>query len=182
VAECIPGFELGDEIEPGVYKGAFTIRVGPILSKLEGQGTLKTNPKTRTGTVEGKGVDRRGGSRATARLDYSVLAAPEGSKIGVVADITLSGPLAQVGRTGIINDIADRLTEQFVAEVERRLTAGAAPSAARSGPADMPAGAAGPAAPAEPAKKEFDVGNAVVSGLLGRVRRFFARLFGRSRR
>jgi carbon-monoxide dehydrogenase small subunit len=161
VSDCIPGFELKDEIEPGVYNGVFTIRVGPIVAKLEGQGSLKIDHSSRSGAVEGKGVDRRGGSRAQAVLTYSVSAVPQGTSITVVADITLSGPLAQVGRTGIINDIADRLTNQFVAEVERRLSM-AGPNEDGSNVGNQ----------AGPSNKEFNVGNAVVSGIAGRVQRF----------
>jgi hypothetical protein len=82
----------------------------------------------------------------------------------VVADITLSGPLAQVGRTGILNDIADRLANQFVGEVERRLT-----TTAETGESGRTA-----------ANKEFNAGNAVVSGIAGRVQRLVAKPFVKS--
>lgn len=169
VAECIPGFELKDEIEPDVYNGLFTIRVGPIVARLEGQGSLKIDHATRSGTVEGKGTDRRGGSRAQGKLTYCVSEVPQGTSIGVVADITLSGPLAQVGLTGIINDIADRLANQFVSEVERRLSS-----------AEPVEGELNPVDESKPANKEFNVGNAVVSGIAGRVQRLVKKPFVKS--
>jgi len=167
VAECIPGFELKEEIEPGVYDGVFTVRVGPIVAKLEGRGHLEIDHAARSGVVEGKGVDRRGGSRAQATLTYCVSAVPQGTSIGVVADVALSGPLAQVGRTGIIDDIADRLTNQFVIEVERRLSR--AETIEGGGNADN-----------EPVNKEFNAGKAVVSGIAGRVQRLVAKPFVKS--
>ena len=46
----------------------------------------------------------------------------------VDADINLSGPLAQFGRTGILNDVARAMTAQFAANLSAKL--GAQPSAA----------------------------------------------------
>lgn len=185
VAGCIPGFELKQELSAGVYAGQFTIRVGPMTARLEGQGTLQTDDAARTGSVEGKGVDRRGGSQASAKLHYGVEPAPDGATIKVVADVVLSGPLAQVGRTGIIEDIADRLTDDFVKQLEARL---AEPSAGETPAKEAAAGEAqaGEAQAGEPQAKaatpqEFDVGNALWAGLRRRLCRWWRSLWGGAR-
>lgn len=187
VADCVPGFELKEEVEPGVYKGMFTVKVGPVTARLEGQGRLETDPEARKGSVEGKGVDRRGGSRATAKLQYGVTSADGGSSIDVLADVTLSGPLAQVGRTGIIEDIADRLTQEFVTELERRLSAaGEAPAAGEAAgeaaavaPDEATSGSAKAEPPAPAVERSFDAGGALWSSLRGRLLSWLRRLFGR---
>lgn len=52
-----------------------------------------------------------------------------GTQVEVEADITLSGPLAQFGRTGILNDVARELTVQFAANLEAKLADAAATEA-----------------------------------------------------
>jgi hypothetical protein len=43
--------------------------------------------------------------------------------VGVDADVTLSGPVAQFGRTGLVNEMSKRLIGQFVQCLEGKLTA-----------------------------------------------------------
>ncbi|WP_347312090.1 CoxG family protein [Defluviimonas sp. SAOS-178_SWC] len=193
VAECIPGFELKEEVSPGVYDGQFKLRVGPMSATLAGQGMLNLDEQKRIGLVEGKGVDRRGGSRATGKLQYAIAPVSGGTQVSIDADVQLSGPLAQVGRTGIVQDIADQLTAQFAANLEERLNSGAgstgdaspvgdaatdsdAAPVATDGPTAKSQGARAPAtdgrrAPAD----EFNAGSAFWSALLRRIAAFFGR-------
>ena len=159
VAACIPGAELGDGGEDGRYTGRFIVKVGPLKAKMEGEGRLVRDDATRTGTLEGKGLDKRGGSRVTAVLRYAVVAENGGSAVEIEADVTLTGPLAQIGRTGIIDDVARSITRDFADALEGRLSA-AEPSSA-------------PAAPAE-----FDAGRAVSRGLWARFVSWLKALFG----
>lgn len=182
VAECVPGFELKDEIAPGVYDGQFKVRVGPITAKLAGQGTLELDEENRLGRVEGKGVDRRGGSRVSGVLDYRVSPADRGTEISIDSEIQLSGPLAQVGRTGIIQGIADQLTEEFAANLECRLNSGTNQSVPDAGVgaqvADNQDGAGQNARPGLecPAPvAEFNVGTAFWSSLWSAVVSIFRR-------
>jgi len=160
VAACITGAELGDSGEDGRYTGRFNVKVGPLTAKMEGEGRLVRDDATRTGSLEGKGLDKRGGSRVTATLRYAVVAEDEGSAVEVEADVTLAGPLAQIGRTGIIDDVARSITRDFAAALEERLSAAEPPSA--------------PVAPAR-----FDAGRAVSRGLWARFVAWLKALFGR---
>ena len=74
-------------------------------------------------------MDRKGGSRANAEFAYSLSAVAGGTQVTVNADIKLTGPLAQMGRTGILNDVAHEMTGEFARNLEARLAAQFPPAA-----------------------------------------------------
>ena len=71
--------------------------------------------RSREGTIHVDAVDKRGGSRARAQIVYKVAQDGDGGATAVelVQNVTLSGPLAQFGRTGVIEDINAQMTRQF---------------------------------------------------------------------
>lgn len=165
VAQCVPGLELHEEREDGTYRGSFAIKVGPLGAKLDGEGVLTRDDENLSASVEGKGVDKRGGSRAKGVMRYNVAGDAEGSVIAVAAEFTLSGPLAQIGRTSIINDVAQTLTSQFAENLEQRLAGG--PENGDKANAD--AADAGDGDTARAGASQFDAGKALKSAVWGRV-------------
>lgn len=123
VAQCLPGARLEDEEADGSYAGSLSVRLGPMTANFEGKCTIDPDADSRTATIEGRGVDKRGGSRGQVKVDYQVLASNGGSEVVVDADITLSGPAAQFGRTGLINEMSKRLIGDFVDCLEAKLGA-----------------------------------------------------------
>lgn len=172
VAECVPGLELLGEGPDGVYLGRFAVKVGPVSAKVEGEGRLARDDAGRSATIEGKGVDKRGGSRVKGLMRYAVVPEGTGSAIEIRADMTLSGPLAQVGRTAIIEDVARALTREFSANLERRL--------ASRGDSQQSAvvGVAQPAPEASFGAKEFNAGRAVSTAYWLRIVGWIRRLLG----
>lgn len=166
VVGCIPGAELGESLGEGRYRGSFRLKVGPLSANIEGEGRLTRDDAARSGTIEGKGVDRRGGSRITATVSYRVVDRPGGAVVDIAADLTLAGQLSQIGRTGLIEDVARRLTEEFSEALSGHL---AAQSMAANG---------APAAPPEPPKTSFDAGRVLRESLWKRLRGWLSRLFG----
>ena len=105
VAACMPGVELLDTVGDNAYKGRLKVKLGPISAQFEGEAKIENlSEADRTGTISAKGADRQGGSRASAKVNYSLtsLVATE-TRVQVVADITLQGAMAQFGRTGLIS-------------------------------------------------------------------------------
>lgn len=123
VAQCLPGAELLGQSEDGSYEGKLSVKLGPMAASFEGKAVVSPDPGTKTATIEGKGVDKSGGSRGQVKVDYSIVPDGSGSRVGVNADVTLSGPVAQFGRTGLINEMSKRLIGEFVECLEAKLTA-----------------------------------------------------------
>lgn len=123
VAQCLPGAELTGENEDGSYAGNLSVKLGPMTAAFEGTAVITPDVANRSATIDGKGVDKKGGSRGQVKVVYTVTDDPAGSKVGVDADVTLSGPVAQFGRTGLINEMSKRLIGDFVSCLEGKLAA-----------------------------------------------------------
>lgn len=123
VAQCLPGAELSGQNDDGSFAGKLAAKLGPMAAAFEGQCTVTPDHSTRSATIEGKGVDKRGGSRGQVKVDYAVHGVDAGSKVTVDADIQLSDPAAQFGRTGLINEMSKRLIADFVGCLEAKLEA-----------------------------------------------------------
>ncbi len=123
VAQCLPGAELLGETGDGAYEGKLSVKLGPMTAAFEGTASVEPNPAEKTAIIEGRGVDKRGGSRGQVKVNYAVVPDDGGSKVTVDADVTLSGPAAQFGRTGLINEMSKRLIGEFVDCLETKLGA-----------------------------------------------------------
>lgn len=123
VAQCLPGAELLGQADDGSYDGQLSVKLGPMSAAFEGKATVTAEPEARKATIEGKGVDKRGGSRGQVKVVYAIVPEEVGSKVSIEADVTLSGPAAQFGRTGLINEMSRRLIVEFVSCLEAKLEA-----------------------------------------------------------
>ena len=123
VAQCLPGAELSGQDETGAYEGQLSAKLGPMSATFEGKATVAADPDSQAAVIEGKGVDKKGGSRGQVKVEYRVEEAAAGTRVAVDADVHLSGPAAQFGRTGLINEMSKRLIEDFVTCLEAKLEA-----------------------------------------------------------
>jgi carbon monoxide dehydrogenase subunit G len=137
LARCLPGAELTEEKGGGVYAGKVGTKLGPMTATFEGEATVTSDESSRSGSVKGKGMDKRGGSVGQVKMDYSMAATDEGTQITVDADVILSGAAAQFGRTGLIKEMSSRLISEFVACVEAKLAAETKEEAAEVQAADL---------------------------------------------
>ena len=123
VAQCLPGAELTEDRGEGKYAGMVSVRLGPMTAGFEGEAVVTADAASLSGHIAGKGVDRRGGSRGQVNVDYAITPSDGGSRVVVEADIKISGAAAQFGRTGLINQMSQRLIQEFVTCLETKLAA-----------------------------------------------------------
>ena len=132
LAGCLPGAELTEEKGDGVYAGKVVAKLGPMTAAFEGEATVASDAETRTGSVNGKGMDKQGGSVGQVKMAYTVAAREGGGTVITVdADVVLSGAAAQFGRTGLVKEMSNRLIGEFVKCVEAKLAAETAAAAAQ---------------------------------------------------
>ncbi|MCP4966273.1 MAG: SRPBCC family protein [bacterium] len=123
LAQCLPGAELTEHHDDGRCAGQVEAKLGPITATFDGEATVVSDTATRTGTVSGKGVDRRGGSRAQLTVAYKLLEIEGGTRVTVDADVVLSGAAAQFGRIGLLKEMTGKIIGEFVQCVEAKLSA-----------------------------------------------------------
>lgn len=121
VVACFRGATLGGTIGDGLYEGSLAMAFGPITATFDGQVEATFDDTTRTCTLTGRGVDRRGRNRAKADAEIHQLAEPGGDQtsLSVRAQIDVNGPLAQFAQTGgaqlaraMLADFAECLSSQ----------------------------------------------------------------------
>ncbi len=145
VAGCFPGAVVtgvqGDE-----FTGTCKVKLGPIALVYSGSGKFTEKDESAGWfAIEAKGKDKRGNGTAGADVTASLSAAGDAATdVEVVTDLHITGKPAQFGR-GVIQDVSDKLLQQFVGCLEQRL----------QGPGEEPA--------AEPA----EVGAEAASGAEG---------------
>lgn len=114
VARCLPGAEMTSDNGDGTYDGRVSVKLGPISASFEGSATVVLEHDTYSSNIKGRGVDRAGGSQGSVDVNVH-LTEVEGPATDVTmeANVTLAGPIAQFGRTGLVNEVSRRLIDQF---------------------------------------------------------------------
>lgn len=124
IAECMPGVELVEDLGNNAYKGKMKVKLGPIAAQFLGEAEITDLREAgHTGSISAKGVDRQGGSRASAKVQFELTSASEGTLVEIKADLILQGSMAQFGRTGLIQEVSSQLTKEFAACIEKKLSA-----------------------------------------------------------
>jgi carbon-monoxide dehydrogenase small subunit len=105
------------------WQGQIAVKLGPIAAAFNGEARVIRDEARQRGMILGAGRDRLSASQANAEIEYVLTAEQAGTAVRV--DITvravLLGPLAQFGRSAIVNDLAARLCGMFARNLERRL-------------------------------------------------------------
>ncbi|MCG6206068.1 2Fe-2S iron-sulfur cluster-binding protein [Rhodopseudomonas sp. HC1] len=124
VAACLPGVALTNAADPSRIEGEIRVQVGPIAAQFAGVARIERAADGLSGRIIGAGNDRRSRSSTQGEIRYRLTPQGEGRATRVELSIgyTLTGLLAQVGRSGLVRDLARRLVEQFAANLERRLS------------------------------------------------------------
>jgi len=164
VVACMPGAALTEAPRNGHLRGRLRIKLGPIAADFTGEAEIERDPASHRGVIRGRGRDSRTSSTAIGEVSYVLVEERAGAatRVDIEVDYALRGALAQFSRSGIVNDLAERLTTAFARNVEARL----------SGGADSWNEAAAP-------RPELDAGSLILSVLRTRIRRFLDRLLGR---
>jgi carbon monoxide dehydrogenase subunit G len=151
VAACIPGAQLAPSTGDGLWRGSIKVKFGPTVAAFRGEAKLDYDHDAHRCSIEGRGIDQRGASRALANGE--VLAAAEGdsTRLTVNGSFTVTGPLETFANAGGVH-VARALLAEFANNMANRAMAAApaATPAASDNGADAPSMAAAPAAPPAP--------------------------------
>jgi carbon monoxide dehydrogenase subunit G len=155
VAGCIPGAQLAPDQGDGVWRGAIRVRFGPTAAVFRGEATLAFDHDAHRCTIEGRGIDQRGASRALSSGTIHAVEESGETLLTVAGSFTVTGPLETFANAGGVH-LARALLADFSANMaklvaERRAAAPAPaePTAAEATPA------AAPPPPAPPQAREL---------------------------
>ena len=175
VTLCLPGASLTEPATGNLAKFKLNVKLGPIGAEFVGEAELERESNDFRGTIRGSGRDNRSNSRVKGEIEYTLSEEAQGKATGVdiSVDFSLTGRLAQFGRTGIVNDLAARLTADFANNLESALSAQHAPGEPASARQSSDPEATG-------RTTEFDVGGLFVSVMWSRIKALLRSILGRS--
>jgi carbon-monoxide dehydrogenase small subunit len=154
VVTCLPGASITRHRAADDFDGAMAVKLGPITANFTGRARITRDDNSRSGVIIGSGNDKGGGSRAAGEVGYDVRDTGSGeTTVNLTIRALLAGPLAQFGRSGIVDDLVTKMTERFSANLESRLSGAAVPDD----------------------QKALEAGSLFWSVLVGRLKRLFRR-------
>lgn len=124
VAACLPGARILHQPSPDHVEGQFRVKIGPIGAEFNGEADIERDETSYSGRIIGAGNDGKSQSATRGMIRYRLLPADGGkaTRVEMSVGYTLTGMLAQVGRSGIVQDVAARLTAAFAQNLEARLS------------------------------------------------------------
>ncbi len=124
VAACLPGATLSGTPRPERVEGSIKVKIGPISANFNGAARVERDEGNLAGRILGIGNDRRSRSTTQGEIRYQLVPENEGTATRVELSIgySLTGVLAQVGRSGLVRDLAARLVAAFARNLDRRLS------------------------------------------------------------
>ncbi|MEP9379459.1 2Fe-2S iron-sulfur cluster-binding protein [Aquabacter sp. CN5-332] len=129
VARCMPGAVLAAPPVDGHVEGRVSVKVGPIATNFSGAARIIRNDPEKRGILYGAGRDGLSGSTARAEITYGLSPAGDDAiRIEISLRALLAGPLAQFGRSQIVQDLLARLAGEFARRLEYTLEHGEADS------------------------------------------------------
>lgn len=123
VIPCMPGAELTEVVDESTWKATMSVKLGPISLRFatdirresvdEGAQRVRLAANAR---------EQRGRGAAQATIESSLASLDGGTRVDVVTELALSGPVAQYGR-GMVQDVASQLVGSFADCLKRQLAA-----------------------------------------------------------
>ena len=150
VAGCFPGATVTG-VEGSSFTGTCKVKLGPIALVYSGSGTfVEKDEVAGRFVVDAKGKDKRGNGTAGAVVTATFTEEAAGStRVEVHTVLAITGKPAQFGR-GVIEDISNKLLQQFVTCLQDKVGASPQPVVAPSVTEPVARSVVAPSEPALP--------------------------------
>jgi carbon monoxide dehydrogenase subunit G len=139
VASCIPGGVLTKAGEGGTYQGTMRVKFGPTVAVFRGEAKLAYDHSARRCTIQGRGIDGRGASRANASGTVEA-SGGDTTSLKVEGHFNVTGPLETFASAGGVH-LARAILSEFAENVAKLVGEQARSTAPHPDP--VAAGAAG---------------------------------------
>jgi uncharacterized protein len=117
VASCIPGATLTKAGAKGAYQGTMRVKFGPTVAQFRGEARLTYDHAARRCSIEGRGIDGRGASRANASGAVEA-SGTDTTVLKVEGNFNVTGPLETFANAGGVH-VARAILAEFAENVAR---------------------------------------------------------------
>ena len=119
VASCIPGATLSPDQSDGLWRGSIRVKFGPTVAAFRGEASLAYDDDAHRVTIEGRGIDQRGASRALAS-GVVTAAGADTTELTVDGNFSVTGPLETFANAGGVH-VARALLAEFSANMAKMI-------------------------------------------------------------
>ena len=117
VAPCMPGAEL-QEVEGDEYRGIVKVKVGPITAQYKGIARFaEKDDDQHRAVLLAEGRDTRGQGNASATVTALAIPDNDGTTVSIVTELTITGKVAQFGRS-VMADVSAKMLGEFADRLE----------------------------------------------------------------
>lgn len=135
IIPCMPGARLTETVDETSWKAQMDVRLGPIaLTFATDVKRNEADAAARRATLSARARETRGRGGGQATIESTLSPTDDGTRVDIVTDLSLSGPVAQYGR-GIIEDVSKQLVGSF-ADCLRDQLAATTPEERAAAPAE----------------------------------------------
>src|SRR5215813_11686538 len=120
VASCIPGAALTKSDEGDTYQGTMRVKFGPTVALFRGEAKLAYDHSGRRCTIQGRGIDGRGASRANASGTVEA-SGHDTTLLKVEGQFNVTGPLETFANAGGVH-LARTILAEFAENVAKLMT------------------------------------------------------------
>ncbi len=126
MAHCVPGASLTQVIDDRTYEGKIGVKVGAIEVGYKGRVTIEEMDESKHSVkIKAQGAETRGRGGASATATAELTANGSGTSVVMNTELAVSGVVAQFGRSGIMQEVAQRLAQRFASCINQELKAAA---------------------------------------------------------
>jgi uncharacterized protein len=123
VIPCMPGAQLTETVDDSTWKASMKVKLGPIgLQFATDVKREEADAAARRARLSARAKETRGRGGGQATIESSLAPTAAGTRIDIVTDMTLSGPVAQYGR-GVVEDVTRQLVTSFADCLRAQLVA-----------------------------------------------------------
>jgi uncharacterized protein len=123
IIPCMPGATLDETVDDENWKATMAVKLGPIsLSFKTDVKREESDEAARRAKLSARAREARGKGNASATIESSLTPQNGGTKVDIVTDLQLTGPVAQYGR-GLVEDVSSQLVGQFADCLKKQLVA-----------------------------------------------------------
>ncbi len=124
VVPCMPGATLTEVVDEATWKASMGVKLGPVTMQFLVDVTmLDRNDEAHSVRLGVSGRDTRGKGGAEGTVDSVLSPVGSGTRVDMTTDLRFSGQVAQLGRPGVVQDVSNKLVDQFAACIKAQLSA-----------------------------------------------------------
>lgn len=178
IAPCMPGAEITEQVDERNWKGKVNVKFGPVSLAFNGAVEMtERDDQAHRVVLSARGMEQKGKGAATASVTSWLEGDGGSTTVKMEADITLTGPVAQLSR-GLLPEVSKKLTAEFASCLAETMSTDGDAAAATAGAGEAPAREPEGAPAARPVAKPVSGLSVGLSAIWSLIVGFFRRLFG----